>query len=232
MRTLTLALALVVALGVTVAKAQEGDAGYGVSSGGYYGVPAYGGGFWGGGPRHSSTFQEGVMRGMGDLVRSVGQANLSNSLAARNIEEARSRYIDNRLKATDAYFSMRQRNREARAAEQGPRPTSEQLFRLAKQGVPKRMSPSELDPITGGINWPLVLKGDEFAPYREKIDQLFAQRAKSQGHISMDEYQSIEQATKEMEAELKKYVRDIPPQQYTEARSFLGSLNHELNFPG
>ena len=49
--------------------------------------PSSGGGSYGGGypvSYHSSTAAEGRLRGMGDLVRSQGQANLDNSAAAVN----------------------------------------------------------------------------------------------------------------------------------------------------
>jgi len=57
--------------------------------------------------RHASTLEEGIQRGYGDVVRSYGMANLLNSEAAKNYEQARRDYIENRLKATQAYFEAR-----------------------------------------------------------------------------------------------------------------------------
>ncbi len=129
---------------------------------------------------HSSTAAESYQRGFADVVRSAGAANLMNSAAAKNVEEARSQYIDNRLKATKTYFEMKRYNKEYRDANQKPRPTSEQLFRLAKEATPKRLSPAELDPVTGKITWPAALNTEDYATYRDALNGLFATARASQ----------------------------------------------------
>ena len=107
---------------------------------------------WGGWGRmggYASTAGQAADYGMAQVIRSQGYANLQNSEAAKNYEDARSKYLDNRLKGTKTYFEMRRYNKEYRQAEEGPRPTSEQLFRLAKDATPKALTPTELDPVTG-----------------------------------------------------------------------------------
>ena len=114
----------------------------------------YGGGY---GYGHASTEAEGVQRGFADVVRSAGAANLMNSAAAKNYEDARKKYIENRLQATETYFEMRRVNEESRDAKR-PRPLStEQYVRLARQQAPERLSVSQLDPLSGTIDWPAVL---------------------------------------------------------------------------
>ena len=66
---------------------------------------------------HASTAEEGIQRGYADVVRSQGMANLLNSQAATQYEEARKSYIENRMQATQTYFEMRRYNTEARKAE-------------------------------------------------------------------------------------------------------------------
>ena len=66
------------------------------------------------------------------MARGIGEFNYLTSLALINGEEARSRYIDNKLKATNAYFQQRSINRQAREAEAGPRPSSQDVARYAK----------------------------------------------------------------------------------------------------
>src|SRR5262245_55227841 len=75
--------------------------------------------WWGNSGYHSSTLEEGVQRGYADVVRSYGMANLLNSQAAGNFEQARKAYIENQLNATQTYFEMRRYNTEARRAERG-----------------------------------------------------------------------------------------------------------------
>ena len=88
-------------------------------------VSAQWGGGWGGG-YHSSTLEEGVQRGYADVVRSRGMANLMNSEAAINLQEADKKYLENRLTATQTYFEMRRYNQEARRAERSTPLSSEQ----------------------------------------------------------------------------------------------------------
>ena len=103
---------------------------------------------------HASTLEEGYLRGLGDLVRSAGAANLMNSQAALNYEDARAKYFENRLRGVQTYFDMKKLNHDYRAEMRGQRATSEQLFRLAKMRAPEPLHPSEFDPYSGEVRWP------------------------------------------------------------------------------
>ncbi len=184
------------------------------------------GGGWGGG-YHSSTAEEGIQRGRADVVRSQGMKNLMDSEAVKNIEDARAKNINNRVQWTKAYFEMKRTNKEYRDAQKGPRPTSEQLFRLAKEATPKRLGPSELDPVTGAIDWPLVLKDDTYADYVNDLDQLFAERAKAKGKLTLDQFKKLESLLRDLQIELKRRVHDYPPQSFVTANSFLKRLAYE-----
>lgn len=181
----------------------------------------------------ASTVGESYARGVSDMVVAAGQANLLNSEAAINVETARSAYLDNRLKATDTYFEMRRRNREYREAERGPRPTSEQLFRLANERVPTKLSVSELDPLTGAVAWPLLLQRPEFDAHRATLEKAFGEWAAADGNLSGENYLKIQQAGREMlnllRANVRQYTDDlgVTTATITAARSFLQSLLHQ-----
>ena len=89
--------------------------------GGYYGGGGggWGGGGWGGG----GTIAGSYLQGLGSAIQAAGQYNLMTAQGAVYAEQARSADLDNRMKATETYFQMRQVNRAAREAEHGPRPT-------------------------------------------------------------------------------------------------------------
>ncbi len=93
---------------------------------------------------HSSTAAEGAARGMADVIRSAGDYNLRTSEAARNVEEARSRNLDNRLKSTQTFFEMRRVNREAapprRRRDCPRRPRFAWRGRPRRAGSPRRSS--------------------------------------------------------------------------------------------
>ena len=175
---------------------------------------------------HASTAEEGMLRGMGDLTRSAGEANLRNSEAANNYEDARSKDLDNRLKATDTYFQMRAANKQYRDSERSPRSTTEQLFRRAREAAPKSLSPTELDPFTGKVDWPLALRGQAFGAERSIVDDVFANRYSSSGVTTADAYQAVNDALASMENTLKANIRDYPSGDYMKAKNFLHSLSY------
>ncbi len=178
----------------------------------------------------ASTAGESHARGYADVVRSQGMANLANSEAAINMTEAAKRDMENRDQWTDTYFQMRQKNRDYRAAERGPRPSREDFVRIAAAGRPDKLSPSQLDSVTGEINWPRVLTQPQFADSRAELEALFANRA-AYGQSTLDDYSKIDATIKAMSEELKKIVRDVPPSDYTASKRFLDSLAFENRQP-
>ena len=138
------------------------------------------GGSYGGG--HASTAEEGALRGMADVTRSAGAANLMNSEASKNWMQGQRMYIENRQYGAETYFNMRETNKAARAAEAGPRPTREDLERYAKARTPDRLSVSELDPLTGRIEWPMVLRDEQFKQHRDALEALYDQRSAAGGN--------------------------------------------------
>lgn len=184
------------------------------------------------GYHHASTYEEGVQRGFADVVRSAGAANLMNSEAAKNYEDARRKYMDNRVYGTEKYFEMRQINRAARAAERGRQPTMEDLIRYASQRAPDRLSPSILDPLTGVISWPTVLRSELYQADRQKLEALYASRSAS-GYLTPEQVAEVEAAINNISAVMKQNINTYSPQLYAQAKDFLKSLAYEsLQRPG
>lgn len=190
--------------------------------GGYYG--GWGGGWGGGG---GGTIAGSYLQGLGSAIQAQGQYNLMTAQGAVYAEQARSADIDNRMKATETYFQMRQVNRAAREAERGPRPTQEDWVRFAKQREPKPLTTSELDPISGSIEWPQLLQAEVYAPYREELDKLFAERSAVGGSIGTTNFEQINNTANAMLKELKKHIRDYSPSTYMVARRFIEGLGFE-----
>lgn len=184
---------------------------------------------WGGG-YHASTAAEGYARGMGNVIRSAGQARVDTSQAAINYSRAKQQEIENRKQWTQTYFDMRRINREAREAERGPKRTREDWIRLAQAGMPERLSPSELDSVGGRLTWPILLRKDEFAKDRAAIDRAFENRATT-GTISPKDYEAIRQATDSISARMKKDIRSVSSMDYTTAKRFLRNLVYDSRKP-
>lgn len=210
MKKIAIGAFLVIAVGASLALAQY-----------------YGGAYV---DNRAATAGESYARGMADVVRSQGAANLLNSEAAINMTEAARRDMENREQWTDTYFQMRQKNKEYRAAERRPRGTREDWVRYAAAGKPERLSPSELDSVTGKIKWPPLLTRSEFDASRADIEGLFAKRA-AYGGGTWDDTSQITAAISTAEQELKNIISKVPSQDYMTAKRFLESLAFENRMP-
>jgi hypothetical protein len=168
---------------------------------------------------YSSTLEEGIQRGYADVVRAYGMANLLNSQAMGQVEQARKQYIENQVKATQAYFELRRYMAEARHAER-PMPLSlEQYVRLARDSAPAPLTATQLDPLTGVINWPKPLMLPEFTGFRQRIDQLFQQRAS--GYIV---FLPAQKAIQEFIDVLNSQANVFDAKDFVASRRFLDSL--------
>ena len=191
---------------------------------------------WGGGMGYNrggyaSTAGQAAAYGMSEMARARGAENLQNSEAAKNWQEAKTVDIQNRRLWTETYFDMRKENRDRRAEEAGPRVTQEQAIRMARMAAPPRLGSTQLDPVTGHIEYPLILTDDSYAAYRNRLDSLFAHRAETGGSIQFSDYQAIQQAVSKFVDALKQRVKDYPAGDYGRARTFLDSLAHEATMP-
>jgi hypothetical protein len=217
MKALWVVLAGGLLLCTGLAVAQEYYGGWGA------GYPTY---------HHASTAAEGAARGMADVTRSAGMYNLATSEAAINVTEAQSNYIKNRDEWTNTYFQMREANRQYRAKERGPRPSMEDLVRYAQAGKPARLSPSELDTVSGDVSWPSILQKEEFAKQRAQLEALFAKRA-ADGSVGPEQLAEIRRITGALIDQLKEQLqsREVSQMDYIGAKRFLESLSFEGQTP-
>jgi hypothetical protein len=193
-------------------------------TGAYYQYP------WGG-YDHASTLSEGFGRGLGAVIRAQGEYNLNISAAAINVSLARQQEIENRKRWTQSYFEIRDLNRQAFEAEtKRLRGTPEDWIRVAQAGKPKRLSPSELDIVTGEIHWPILLTAQGYSGRRVELEKAFADRA-YHGVMAAETFLKVLQMTEDLLANLKAQVRSLPSGQYLAAKRFLESLAYEARQP-
>jgi heme exporter protein D len=184
----------------------------------YYPFGGYGGYVWA---------AEAYTRSMAMIVQSAGLGNLRTSEAAINYQTARSQELDNRTKAAQTYYENRRMIKSYRDAERAPPPTAEQLYRFAKQGIPKPLSANELDQVSGDISWPVVLRGDDFASFREVTEQFYHNRAAGSTDVTYDSYAQFQQAVADCQSLLKSHIKEFKADDYIRAKKFLDSLAYE-----
>jgi hypothetical protein len=178
----------------------------------------------------ASTPMEGLGRGVAEVIRAAGAADLAYSKAAVNYAEAQRQFLKNDVDFVNTYFQVRRLNQQFRTQERGPRPTMEDLARFALLGKPQRLSPGDMNAANGQIYWPVILRAQVFAPYRIRLEDYFDQRAKF-GGVTPEMYLRLDQTSRAMIEELRRYVADFPPGDYVRAKHFVESLNYESRFP-
>ena len=125
---------------------------------------------------HSSTLTEGALRGQAAVVSSVGQTVYLDSLAAVNYAEAYKRAIENSVALTKSYYERREIRNEY-MQKYGPRAfVGEARKKFIEYYQPKRLSAQEFSSQHGKLTWPHILRQQQFAPVKNKIDEIFATR--------------------------------------------------------
>ena len=186
--------------------------------------------YYRGGGYRASTAGEGYARGMADVVRSAGEANLMNSQAASEYEEARKKNLANRVTATEVYFERKRINREQRAAaKQQQRSLSASAHRSAPSG-PIRLTASQVDPVTGAVKVPILLRLKVYAEHRAKIEALFKTRA-VHGASTAEEYLQVVSISNAWQKEMRSHESEYPAKDFMEAMRFLVRLVNEAKLP-
>lgn len=133
---------------------------------------------------HSSTYQEGVLRGMAVLNRAEGDRNLLDAQANVLWEQVYAMRIRNFLYKGQAHFEWKEMMSESRhRARINDILRTEELHR-AKQLVESRrelekaleypLSEFDVDFRTGTVYWPALVAGPRYAKYRAELNDLMA----------------------------------------------------------
>ena len=186
--------------------------------------------WYGPGQHHASTYAEGVQRGWASVIRAMGDYNYWTSEALINREEARRMYTENRDEYVQQYFELRRLNREARAAERGPKPTPQDVARFAKDRAPNRLSAYEYEISWGELKWPSALADEQFDVEREVINDLMKQRSVYNSGAGTDNHRQIVELSNRMLETLRGQIDEVAPMEYVAARSFLKRLQYESRF--
>ncbi len=85
------------------------------------------------------------------------------------------------------------------------------------------MNTNQIDPVTGELHWPSALQQPMFDPQRAPVDEYAAKWVKY-GSLDYADQTQMRQNVNGMFDTLKGQITVIPPQDYTQCRSFLQSL--------
>ena len=169
-------------LGVSAAQENSnpryGANDYRVNVVGGYGYGGYRGG-------HASTAEEGMARGMADVIRSRSQASMNYAQAATQAERARRAYMENRNFAVSSFVENRAIRDEYRRKKFDEK--KEKLAAYIESREYQPLTSSDFYEPTGEISWPIGLMHPHDEKGRTEIEALFAQRA-GQGTLPPEDY--------------------------------------------
>jgi hypothetical protein len=103
------------------------------------------------------------------------------------------------------------------------------LFRWAHRDVPRTLNSYEFDPLTGRINWPLVLRAPAYDDYRSMIEQFFRTRAEMPQNMNLGNLMRTEEVVDNWLYALKNDIKAFKPNDYIRARKFIESLGAEAD---
>ena len=171
---------------------------------------------------HASTWQESILRGQAALLDASGRCNHLNSLA--RINELQVQRLDQENKSQFAESQLRLR--QIREAESRSRMA---LIRQQNAALP-RAQPAPITPMPDAAAWPKLLQDDELAGYRDQVNQILCEKART-GRVPAANYQQIQQMTETILADLQADIRNVRPQDYVAVKSFARNLLADLRSP-
>ena len=189
-------------------------------------APPMGGG-WNFSDSRSSTLEEGVIKGQAQLTRSYGELFYLNSLAAVNYEQARKQAIENSVAYTKAYMERKEMREEYIKRYQRKPFVGEARERVIDYYRPKKLSASQYDSETGRIVWPHILRQAQYAPVRNEIDAIFANRTLDNSGNGSESQLEVKKLVKTFAALVRENLQAMSADQYIELQNFLRSVDAE-----
>jgi hypothetical protein len=168
--------------------------------------------------RDSATEEEAAVRAQGDFLRDQGRAAESWSEAYRRYQDGDRMRIENERQFEE---NTRQQRMAVRLAWRERRVRATQ---------PRRVS-SKVLTAEGVIVWPDLLLRPEFAEGRQRMEQLFHERAKSELWELPKLTADIQATSGELRSQLDALVLDISPVSHLRSAKFLRNLAYESTFP-
>jgi hypothetical protein len=184
---------------------------------------------------HSSTAAEGFMRGQSAVIQAMGDYELATSQASILFEQSRALNRENDLKQTQALLAQQKMWRDGREAERADYEAKLEAGRaklINRRATVHRqayqLSPSDLNLVTGEINWPAALQTAKYQRARERMEELFRQYV-SYGDPQPGVVAEIARGTTAMARALRNDIGTMSRADYMTAQKFLLGLKFEAN---
>jgi hypothetical protein len=179
---------------------------------------------------HSSTALEGALRGRAAVIHAWGNYYINRAQALILREQARALYRENRIKLTQAlqyrhelWDNAREKERNDRRARltEGQQQIAEQWSTVFADAY--QLSPTEFDPKTAAITWPIALQDAKYQGTRERVEELFRIQL-GYGEPQPGTSQQIARKIEDLRLTLQRDVHNLPSDEFRAASKFLAGL--------
>ena len=181
--------------------------------------------------RHSSTATEGYLRGSAAVIQAAGQKNYLDSVAAVNYQEALKRRIENSSRYVKTYFENKEINRQYREKYAPVPPSKERWARILESSLPDRLTAEQFNHTSGKLVWPHILRAEEYAAFRNRIDELVANRTPDNSGDGSPVQRELKELIDGLRVLLQSNSDDYSTSQFASATWFLRSLDYEAKLP-
>lgn len=170
--------------------------------------------------------------GVAELVRAKATANVLNAGARTQHLHADRLEMDNSVQFLATRLERKQINSETRFGHLHARGEQVRQQKLATEAIVAQ-SPTRraVDPVTGQVEWPILLRSSYYQKARGPVDLVFHQRSVV-GQINPDHYLPLRDWIERIERELKANVAYYEMDDYLEAKAFLRNLVDEARIDG
>lgn len=165
--------------------------------------------------------------GMGAMIQSQGAYNQMTAEANKINQEAASLALDNKLKSAQTWDQLREINKQY-VAEKNAREAKAFDYNAPPPKRP-RLTPSQLDPVTGEIRWHPILLQPMFQSYRDQLQALFTLRAHDPSQVSSTQVMAL---TGPMRNQLDTLHDTVPTNDFFAARHFIEGLGEAARYTG
>jgi hypothetical protein len=194
---------------------------------GYGFVPEFGFGFG----YSPATAAESFHRGIADLTRARGEANVNHARAQVFWEQARAKHLVNRSASVEQFFALRKLNEQQRFTSLArSRPNKAEQVALSKKAAPRRLGEEHWNTRTDGLAWPSGMHRDEFRSACIRMNELFRLRRDTASSLAGRELTEARELVHSMQATLKGTVNELTPNEYGAAKRFLATLSYEIEW--
>jgi hypothetical protein len=164
--------------------------------------------------------------GAAALTRARAAANVLNATARAQHAQTDRVAMQNSVQFLATRLERKQINKQNRFGHLHARGEQVRIAKLASLPAPPQVVRGPVDPASGRVAWPMLLRSTYYAKARGPIDQVFHQRSVT-GSFNPDHYLPMRDWIEQIECELKANVAYYEMADYLEAKSFLRSLVDE-----